>query len=244
MNSPAPLLAALRTSRHLAVLTGAGISAESGVPTFRDALAGLWARYDPMALATRAAFQRDPKLVWEWYAWRRRLVSQVTPNPGHYALADLAQRVPRLTLVTQNVDGLHQAAGSPEVIELHGNLGRVKCFDEDRIINGWTETGEVPPRCPDCGGWLRPDVVWFGEALPRAALAAAFAAAEGCDLFFSIGTSAVVEPAASLPRMAAERGALLVEVNPETTPLSDAASWSLCGPAGLVLPALLAAAWP
>jgi NAD-dependent deacetylase len=197
-----------------------------------------------MTLATPAAFLRDPKLVWEWYEWRRELVGRARPNAGHAALARLAQLVPRLTLVTQNVDGLHQAAGSRDVVELHGNLSRVKCFDEGRAVTAWSDTGVVPPRCPHCGGLLRPDVVWFGEALPAAALEAALAAAEQCDLFLAVGTSGVVQPAAMLPLRARQSGAALVEVNLESTPLSDYATYSLCGPAGRLLPALLAATWP
>jgi NAD-dependent deacetylase len=244
MDVPPGLSAALRRAQHVVALTGAGISAESGVPTFRDALTGLWARYDPETLATRAAFQRDPKLVWDWYAFRRQLVSGARPNAGHRALAELARRLPRLTLVTQNVDGLHQAAGSPQVIELHGNLSRVRCFAEDTVIPAWHAAGEAPPRCPACGAYLRPDVVWFGEALPAAAWQAAISAAGACDLFLSVGTSALVHPAAQLPLHALEHGAALVEVNPNPTPLTPYANHLLDGPAGAVLPALLNAAWP
>jgi NAD-dependent deacetylase len=244
MDFPARLLAALRSTGHIAVLTGAGISAESGVPTFRDALTGLWARFDPETLATRAAFERDPRLVWEWYAWRRKLVASARPNAGHFALAALACRVPRLTLVTQNVDGLHQAAGSPQVLELHGSISRVRCFREETVVSSWDDTGDVPPRCPNCGAYLRPDVVWFGESLPPAVLAAAVAAAETCDVFLSVGTSALVHPAAQLPLAALEHDAVLVEINPEPTPLTPHATHVLAGPAGSVLPALLAAAWP
>jgi NAD-dependent deacetylase len=237
------LLERLRTARHVAALTGAGISAESGVPTFRDAQTGLWARYDPTELASPAAFARDPRLVWEWYAWRRELVARARPNPGHAALAALAGRVPRFTLITQNVDNLHQAAGSEGVIELHGNLSRNKCAREDVLVDEWLDDGTVPPRCPNCGGRLRPDVVWFGESLPPVALFAAVTAARDCDVFFSIGTSALVQPAASLPLEALQHGATLVEINPDETPLTHAATYALREPAGEVLPALLAAAW-
>ncbi len=160
---PDELLEALRAARHLAVLTGAGVSAESGVPTFRDAQAGLWARYDPSELATPQAFRHNPKLVWDWYQWRRELVSKAAPNAGHLALAQLesrcSQQGTRFTLITQNVDGLHQRAGSQNIIELHGNLWRTKCFLEDRVVEAWPPTDEAPPRCPRCGGLLRPDVV-------------------------------------------------------------------------------------
>jgi NAD-dependent deacetylase len=229
----------LRSARDVVVLTGAGISAESHIPTFRDAQTGLWATYSPEELATPQAFRRNPWLVWEWYAWRRELVSQAQPNPGHLALAELERRVPEFTLITQNVDGLHRRAGSVNVIELHGNINRTKCFDEGVIIESWPPTTEVPPRCPRCGGYLRPDVVWFGETLPPQALGAAFEAAARCDVFFSIGTSALVHPAASLPYQAIQHEAVVVEINPAQTPLTDRATYVLQGPAGQVLPELL-----
>jgi len=241
---PAGLLAALRAARHVAILTGAGISAESGIPTFRDAQSGLWARFRPEELATPEAFRRNPKLVWDWYAWRRSLVMQAHPNAGHAALARLQTLVPRLTLVTQNIDSMHQRAGSRDVIELHGNITRVKCFDEGVVVTDWVEGDATPPRCPRCGGWLRPDVVWFGEMLPADALARAEAAAGDCDVFFSIGTSAAVFPAAQLPHCAIDAGATVVEVNKDATPLSRLAAYSFRAGAGEALSALLAAAWP
>ena len=234
------LIEALRSARYVVVLTGAGISAESSIPTFRDAQTGLWAKYSPQELATPQAFRRNPKLVWEWYAWRRELVAQAKPNPGHLALAELEQLVPLFTLITQNVDGLHQRAGSRNVIELHGNIKRTKCFEQGHMVDSWDETGEIPPRCPKCNSYLRPDVVWFGESLPRQALADAFAAAEQCDLFLSIGTSALVHPAASLPAVALERGTITVEINPDSTPLTPRVTYTLQGPAGQVLPNLIA----
>lgn len=241
---PSDLIHALHAARHIAVLTGAGVSAESGIPTFRQAQTGLWAQYDPQELATPDAFRRNPKLVWEWYAWRRALVAAARPNAGHYALVELARRAPRFTLITQNIDNLHQDAGSVDVIELHGNIRRTKCFREDAPIDDWPDTGEIPPRCPRCGDYLRPDVVWFGEALPPGKLQAALDAAEACDLFFSIGTSGLVEPAASLARLALQRGARVVEINPTVTPLTPHATFVLSAPSGEVLPALLRAAWP
>ncbi len=240
---PAELIEALRSARHVAVLTGAGISAESGVPTFREAQTGLWARYSPEELATRDAFRRQPQLVWEWYEWRRGLVSQARPNPGHLALVELERRVPHFTLITQNVDGLHQRAGSRDVVELHGNIHRTKCYVEETIVDEWPDTGEIPPRCPTCGGPLRPDVVWFGESLPEAALFAAVEASRACDLFLSIGTSALVQPAASLPYEAIRRGVVTVEINPDETPLTPHVSYSLRGPAGRILPALVGVAF-
>jgi len=163
---PPELVKLLRHSRHVAILTGAGISAESGIPTFRDAMTGLWAQYRAEDLATPQAFQRNPRLVWDWYAWRRELVAQAAPNPAHQALAALERRVPRLTLITQNVDSLHQRAGSSSVIELHGNISRIKCSVEGRVVDQWPTTDDVPPRCPHCGARLRPDVVWFWRGAP------------------------------------------------------------------------------
>jgi NAD-dependent deacetylase len=222
-------------------LTGSGISAESGVPTFRDAQTGLWSRYDPQELATPEAFARDPVLVWKWYAWRRSLVEGAKPNAGHRALADLERRAPDFSLVTQNVDGLHQEAGSANVVELHGNISRSRCPAENVIVEP-DDANHLPPVCPNCGSPLRPDVVWFGEALPVAELEAALEAARSCDLLLSVGTSGLVYPAASLPYEALENGALVVEVNPERTPLSASADFSLRGRAGEVLPDLIRAA--
>jgi NAD-dependent deacetylase len=236
---PAELTTILRTAERVTIMTGAGISAESGVPTFRDAQTGLWAKYDPMELATPNAFRRNPKLVWEWYAWRRELIANTRPNAGHMALAQLEQQIPNLTLITQNIDGLHRAAGSANPIELHGNITRTKCFEDGRIISRWPETTDVPPRCPECGGYLRPDVVWFTETLPPDALSQAIHASQNCDLFFSIGTSALVQPAASLAHEARQSGAALVEINLEPTPLTRYADFALHGPAGTILPALL-----
>ncbi len=241
---PPELIEALRSASHIAVLTGAGISAESGVPTFRQAQTGLWAQYDPQELATPQAFQRNPRLVWEWYAWRRTLVAQVQPNPGHFALAEMARHVAVFTLITQNIDGLHQKAGSPGVIELHGSIQRVKCSREDRLVEHWAESEELPPRCPHCGSLLRPDVVWFNESLPPQVLQAAIAAAKSCDAFFSIGTSGLVHPAASLPYLALEREVPVIEINPEQTPLTEYVPYSIQGPSGIVLPALVESTWP
>jgi NAD-dependent protein deacetylase/lipoamidase len=233
----------LAGSRSLAMLTGAGISAESGVPTFRDARTGLWARFDPLQLATPTAFATNPKLVWDWYAWRRELVARVRPNPAHDALADIERRVPDCLLITQNVDGLHRRAGSRNVVELHGNIGRVKCSREGTVVEHWDCVGDEVPRCARCGALLRPDVVWFEEMLPRDALAAAEAMARRCDLMLVVGTSAEVYPAAALPSIAKASGALVIEINPNVTALSAAADYALRGPAGRVLPALAREAW-
>jgi NAD-dependent deacetylase len=241
---PESLLAALRHAKHVVVLTGAGISAESGIPTFRDAQTGLWERYDPQELATPEAFERDPGLVWEWYAYRRQLISERSPNPAHYALAVLEACVPRFTLITQNIDELHQRAGSREAIELHGSIHRCRCVGGEHLTREWSEGPDVPPRCADCGSLLRPDVVWFGEALPFDALAKAVAATQDADVFFSIGTSAVVYPAAALPLEAVEYGATTIEINPEPTPVTMMMDFVVEGPAGAVVPRLVAAAWP
>jgi NAD-dependent deacetylase len=235
---------ALRSGRRIAVLTGAGISAESGVPTFRDAQTGLWARYRPEELATPEAFERDSKMVWEWYQWRRELVGKARPNPAHYALVEIERRSPAFALITQNVDGLHRQAGSRNVFELHGNIHRNKCFEGGHAVERWENDGAVPPRCPHCGGRARPAVVWFGEMLPEAELQQAIAETQHCDLFLCVGTSTVVEPAASLPFAAIEHGATVVEINARPTPLTRCATHVLNGPAGVILPQLVAAAWP
>ncbi len=238
------LLRELRAAKHIAILTGAGISAESGVPTFREAQTGLWARYDPQELATPQAFHRNPGLVWEWYAWRRALVAEAKPNAGHYALAQMEQVVPRLTLITQNVDGLHQRAGSTEVIELHGSIGRIICSNCGKVAQQFDESEQSPPPCRHCHGLLRPDVVWFGENLPQQALSHAFSASAECDLFFSIGTAALVHPAASLPVEALENGTPVVEINPQSTPLTSYVTYVLSGPSGVILPRLIQNTWP
>ena len=207
------------------------------MPTFREAQTGLWARYDPLELATPEAFARDPELVWRWYQWRRELVAQAAPNAGHKALAELASLVPRLTLVTQNVDGMHQRAGSRDVIEFHGNIFTNRCFADGRIVEAAGDEGV--PSCPDCGAHVRPGVVWFGEAIPEDALRASFAAAGDCDVFLSVGTSALVYPAAGLADIAIAAGATTIEVNPSPTGQSDSYTASLRGNAGLVLPKLV-----
>lgn len=236
--------ALLREASSVAVLTGAGVSAESGIPTFRDAQTGLWARYDPMELATPQAFARDPVLVTRWYDERRRRCAECAPNPGHLALARLQDELEaagkRFTLITQNVDRLHQQAGSRNLLELHGTLWVWRCTScgmerEEREI----PFAEHPPRCA-CGGQRRPAVVWFGESLPESVLAAAWRAAEDCGLFMSLGTSSVVEPAASLGRAAAAAGAKTVEINPEETPLSSRVDISVRGTTGELMPMLLA----
>ena len=234
---PEALLEALREARHVCVLTGAGVSAESGVPTFRDAQEGLWARYRPEDLATPEAFLDDPALVWRWYRWRRDMVARVEPNPGHAALARLACRVPHLTLVTQNVDNLHQRAGSKDVIEFHGNIFQDRCFAEGTLHRA-DDTQETP-LCPECGSYLRPGVVWFGETIPEEALARSCAAAADSDVFLSVGTSSQVYPAAGLADIARRNGAMLVEVNPNPTMQASSFDFALAGKSGEILPELL-----
>ncbi len=237
------LIQFLRTSSRVAVLTGAGVSQESGLRTFRDVQTGLWTQYKPEDLASPEAFARDPKLVWGWYAWRREAIKGVRPNPGHYALVEMTRHIPQFTLVTQNVDGLHVMAGSPQVIELHGNILRVRCSECGIFAEEWNDDGMDVPRCPACGGLLRPHVVWFGEALPRAELELAVEAARTCDVFFSIGTSGVVQPAATLAYAAHNRGAVVVEINAEPTPLTPKADYFLQGKSGKILPELVKAVW-
>lgn len=240
---PADLITRMRAAQSVTVLTGAGVSAESGIPTFRDAQTGLWANYDPLELATPEAFQRNPRLVWDWYAWRREPVRNAQPNAGHYALVDIERRVPHFTLITQNIDNLHQRAGSQNVIELHGNLFRTIRASDGAEVTEWEEIPGEPVRCPQTGSLLRPAVVWFGEMLPTGALEAAIRAAQACDVFFWVGTSGVVQPAASLPYYALERGAALVIVNTEPLMAGGGGVYMLRGQSGVILPQLVAAVW-
>ncbi|MGE8174806.1 SIR2 family NAD-dependent protein deacylase [Pseudomonas fluorescens] len=212
----------LQRANHVVVFTGAGVSAESGIPTFRDALTGLWERFDPAQLATAEAFRADPSLCWGWYEWRRLKVLQAQPNDAHIAIAELAKHASKLTVVTQNVDDLHERAGSQGVIHLHGSLHSPRCIDCGNAHEAPLPSDELsedgcrlePPKCNACNGYIRPGVVWFGETLPEAAWCAGLAAAEGCDLFFSIGTSGAVYPAAELPLRALNKGAMVVHINP------------------------------
>ena len=241
------LLERLRGASHVAILTGAGVSAESGLPTFRDALSGLWAHHRPEDLATPEAFERNPGMVWGWYRVRREGALQAEPNAAHHALARLEELVPRVTLITQNVDGLHRRAGSRSVIELHGDITRVRCSLEGIETEVWDEppAGGEPPRCIGCGSYLRPAVVWFGEALPEKALRQAWAAAYECDVFLAVGTSNLVEPAASLPWLAAAQGAVVAVVNTTMEgQRSGVGIHHLTGPAGELLPRLVEAGWP
>lgn len=254
MGAPSPdALAQARdwvaAAARIVVLTGAGVSAESGVPTFRDAQTGLWARFRPEELATEAAFRHDPQRVWDWYAERRETLRSVRPNAGHEALARFAARHPgRLTVVTQNVDGLHQAAGSPDVLALHGNIAAARWLDPCPLASRGAPGCDVsvaepgrPPRCPQCGNALRPDVVWFGEMLPAGVLEAAERAAHECDLMVVAGTSGAVYPAAGLAHVARQAGAQVLIVNPEPTELDDVAHRVLAGTSAQLLPRLFEA---
>lgn len=229
------LLERLRSARSIAVLTGAGVSAESGIPTFRGP-GGLWRNFVPEELATAEAFERNPKLVWEWYLWRRSLVSTAAPNGGHIALARLEPEFADFTLVTQNVDGLHRRAGSQNVIELHGNIMRSRCHSCGYPAGDLALDNDGQLSACECGGLIRPDVVWFGELLPAEALKRAWDAAKNADIFLSIGTSSAVQPAAGLADLAKQNGAYLVEINPQTTAMSDRFDERLCGPSGEILP--------
>lgn len=229
----------LAAAERVTALTGAGISAESGVPVFRGP-GGLWRQYRAEDLATPEAFARDPRLVWEWYDWRRARVAEAAPNPAHYALVDLEQTVPEFTLITQNVDGLHDRAGSRHMLKLHGDLWWLRCTGcQKRIHNTEIPLVELPPRC-ECGALLRPNVVWFGEALDAGVLRTALQTAAQAQVFLVIGTSALVQPAASLPFVAQEQGARVIEINPQPTTLSTHADLHLAGPAGEWLPRLAA----
>ena len=226
------VLKVIINSKYLVAFTGAGISAESGIPTFRGK-DGLWSKYDPTKLASPWGFQENPKLVWEWYKWRMSMIMNAKPNPAHYTLALLEKMHILKSIITQNIDGLHQKAGSLNVIEIHGNIWKVKCTVcnyRSRLIE---PPESVPPHCPKCGAILRPDVVWFGEPLPEDEWSRAIGEASRCDVMLVIGTSGVVMPAALIPNIAKSKGAIIVEINPETTPISEIADIKVPEPAGV-----------
>jgi NAD-dependent deacetylase len=236
---------ALRSAEHVCVLTGAGVSAESGIPTFRDALTGVWAKYAPHELATPEAFAAHPQRVWQWYSARRAMIRAAQPNAGHQALVTLASRVSHFTLVTQNVDDLHQRAGHREIISLHGSIMQARCTAGCAPrVEPTSDHADEPLRCASCGALMRPDVVWFGEPLPMVAYERARDAAVACDVFLSVGTSNLVEPAASLPWIAAAHGATVIVVNPSMEGQRRGPSViGLEGPAGVLLPKLVAEAF-
>ena len=227
----------LLDARRVVVTTGAGMSKESGIPTFRDAPNALWENFDPEKLASPEGFLDDPPLVWRWYQDRRRMISEAKPNAGHSAIARLEGFFDRFAVVTQNIDDLHRKAGSKNVIEMHGNIFRYKCFDMGHAIDELPLDDRVPPRCR-CGSMIRPDVVWFGELLPEDAVERAYRALETCDVMLVVGTSGIVYPVAGFPEIARRSGATIIEVNPEETPITGLADVFLGGAAGDVLPKL------
>ncbi len=232
------LIEVLQSAKRVVALTGAGISAESGIPTFRGK-DGWWRNHDPMTLATFESFDRDPVLVWEWYLYRRDIVHKSQPNPGHHALAEMADLFEDFTLITQNVDRFHMDAGSKVIHELHGNIHRNRCLDCG--LTNYTETfEELPPKCPECGGRFRPDVVWFGEMLPAQAMENSMRAANNSELFFTIGTSGAVQPAASLPVIAKRNKAFVVEVNLEPSEISHICDIKFHDKSGEILPQIIA----
>ena len=240
---PHPLIQTLSRATHVAVLTGAGVSAESGIPTFRGAQTGIWEHQDPMKLASPEGFEADPGTVWKWYQWRRELISANRPNAGHEALARMQRHFNSFTLITQNVDGLHQLAGSENVLELHGNIHRNICSETRRLIQPeWIERHidrHPPPSPHHREGLARPDVVWFGEALDVDTLDRSFAAAAECELMLIVGTAGAVQPAASIPVIAHDRGTCIIDINPEISELTGLAEWHLAGPSAIWLPALV-----
>lgn len=231
------LLEKLKDKKYLVVLTGAGVSAESGIPTFRGT-DGLWKEFKSEELATPQAFSQNPELVWKWYEHRREIIKKAEPNPAHLAIARLEELFPEFMLITQNIDNLHRKAGNKKIVELHGNIFRYRCSNDGRIFTNLPESDEIPPRC-ECGGYIRPDVVWFGESLPEDALNVAFQSSSSCDVMFVVGTSALVQPAASLPALAKRNGSFLVEINLEPTPISSIVDKSFFAKAGEILPEIV-----
>lgn len=238
----------IRAAKQLTVLTGAGVSKESGVPTFRDAMDGLWARFNPQQLATAIAFLDDPKLVWDWYEYRRGLVRAAQPNPGHFALAELERRYPTMQIITQNVDDLHEQAGSKNMIRLHGKIAASKCFfncqGDPTLVDvsklEW-DAEKGPPACPHCGKYVRPDIVWFGELLPTDQLRAAKEVLVETDVMLVVGTSGVVSPAAEMPALAKRYGATIIEINPVESQITAIADLWLPAPSGEILPRIISA---
>ena len=236
---PEETITRLREAKSCVVLTGAGVSAESGVPTFRDALTGTWSNFNVEEFATPEAFRKNPKKVWEWYEYRRNLLKDINPNEGHYAIAELERIYSDFWLVTQNIDGLHHKAGNKNVLEIHGNICRNKCFEENTIVDNISVGEEIPPRCPDCGSYVRPDVVWFHEPLPKYEMEKAIEVSSRCDIFIVAGTSAIVYPAAELPIIAKNAGAYVMEINIEETLISTQIDMTILGKTGIVLPKLI-----
>ena len=226
----------VENANNIAVLTGAGISAESGIPTFRGD-EGLWKEYRPEDIATPQAFAKDPKFVWEWYDLRRQTIEKAEPNPGHYALVELENKKDSFTLITQNIDCLHAKAGSKKIIELHGNIWQKRCTKCSYIyFNYEVPLSKIPPHCERCGEMVRPNVVWFGEIIPMSVIDSSIMAIENCDVMLIIGTSGIVEPAASMGLMAKKSGKKVIEINLDMTPSSGLYDFSLRGKSGEILP--------
>jgi NAD-dependent deacetylase len=236
---PENVLLRLKTARRAVVLTGGGMAAEAGVPSFRDSHTGRWAQYDVSELATPQAYLRNPRLVWDWYDFRRRAADAVTPTAAHYALVDMEQYYPSYILVTQTIDGLHWRAGSRDMVELNGCLRRSRCYEAGHMALSWDEDGDLPPRCPHCGSPLRPDVVMFGEGLPHAELRKAQHAVEHCDLFMTVGAVGAIEPVASFPFVAKRVGAFVLSIGPEDSVYSLMADHVIPATPGEVLPELV-----
>ncbi|MBA3872634.1 MAG: NAD-dependent deacylase [Anaerolineae bacterium] len=238
----------LQAAKQIAVLTGAGVSKESGIPTFRDAMEGLWTKFDPTQLATRRAFDANPKQVWDFYEYRRELMRPAQPNPGHFALAALQKRFPTLRIITQNIDDLHERAGSTDVIRLHGKISQNKCIancqGDPTLVDvsqlTWDKSSG-PPACPQCGQYVRPDVVWYGEMLPHTQLERAKALLEITDVIMVVGTSGLVSPSAEMPRRVKEHGGVVIEVNPDYSMITRIANLKLEGASGVMLPQVVVA---
>jgi NAD-dependent deacetylase len=228
----------LAAVKNLVVITGAGMSRESGIPTFREAPGALWADYNPEEMATEQGFRNDPPLVWNWYVERRRNIGEKSPHPGHYAVADLEPLFDSFILLTQNIDDLHRKAGSQNMVEVHGNIFRFKCLDNHHTVDKLPATDDAPPRC-ECGSYIRPDVVWFGEMLDEEDVDRAFRALSACEAVLVVGTSGLVYPVAGFPGVAKANGAFVVEVNPEETPITVLADVTIRSRAGDAMPALL-----
>jgi NAD-dependent deacetylase len=236
---PDAVLHRLKNARRIVALTGGGMAAESKVPSFREARSGEWAEYDVSELATIQAFQRNPRLVWEWYEHRRRVAEAAEPSQAHYALVDLEQHYPSFTLITQTIDGLHWRAGSRDLVELNGCLRRSRCFEAGHVISAWEDVGESPPRCPHCGSVLRPGVVLFGEGLPEWELRKARAAVEQCEVFMCVGDVGAIEPVASFPFVAKRVGALVLAIDAEESIYTLMADHVISESLGKILPELV-----
>lgn len=236
---PETVLQRLKTARRVVTLTGGGIAATSQVPSFRQAHSGEWAQYDVSELATIQAFMRNPRMVWEWYEYRRRTAEAVEPSAAHYALVDLEQHYPTFALITQTIDGLHWRAGSRDLLELNGSLRRSRCYEAGHVISAWEDVGESPPRCPHCGSILRPGVVMFGEGLPEWELRTARAAVEQCEVFMCVGDVGAIEPVSSFPFIAKRAGALVLAIDAENSIYTLLADHVIAEPLGEALPELV-----